>query len=195
LCEVKYQDAKLCRSAIYDKSCCYFATSYNQAKRRLYTVSYENTITIHIINNSSELDKKKSSASSELESELTLIVQFWFRKILLLPVLNEEDYQIDCRLGRNQNHSTLRSSSLIFSAENKKKTWPQKLAINHQNNKQAWPQLMFASTNTTLSVVQKMETVNNTRIYYYYEEFYFIKMLILIYFLNLGKEQWHMSWV
>jgi len=31
-----------------------------------------------------------------------------------------------------------------------------------------------------------MEAVSNTRIYY--EELYFVKMLVLIYFLNLGKE-------
>jgi len=37
-----------------------------------------------------------------------------------------------------------------------------------------------------------METVDNTKIDY--EELYFVKMLVLMYFLNLGKEQWRMSW-
>jgi len=44
--------------------------------------------------------------------------------------------------------------------------------------------------NTALSVVQKMEADNNNNRRIYYEDLYFVKMLVLMYFLNLGKEQW-----
>jgi len=59
--------------------------------------------------------------------------------------------------------------------------------VNTDNHTQVRPQLMCASTTRQLSVVQKMEAdnINNTRIYY--EDLYFVKMLVLMYFLNLGK--------